>query len=106
MVNALQNVHDTISNVIEDHSRRRSVESVHCSHFIADVEELTKISHNLSHVDEIVRLSAKIISLQVKNCTSDHIQSLLGHRDTIKGHIMGHLGLLSSSTFSSMSKLK
>ena len=105
VVNALQGVHDHIGDTIEDHSRRRSAVSVHCSEFIADLEELTQISHNLSYADEIVRLSSEIISLPVVNCTFDHIQSLHGHRDTIMRHILRHLGLLGSSTFSSTSKL-
>ena len=106
MVDALQSVHNTISDVIDNHSRRRIAASVHCSEFIADLEELTQISHNLSYANEIVRLSAEITSLPVENCTSGHIQSLLGHRDTIMSHILGHLGILSSSKFSSTSKLK
>ena len=106
MVDALQSVHNTISDVIDNHSRRRIAASVHCSEFIADLEELTEISHNLSYADEIVRLSAEITISPVENCSSDHIQSLHGHRDTIMSHILGHLGILSSSKFSSTSKLK
>ena len=110
VVNALQNVHDTIVDVIDDHSRRSSAESesesVHCAHFIADIEELTQISHDLAQADEIVRLSAEIKILAVENCSFDHVQSLHGHKDTIMSHILGHLALSSSSTFSSTSKLK
>ena len=97
VVNALQSVHDRIVEVIEEHSRRRSSASVHCSHFIEDIEELTMISHNVSYAEEIDRLSSEIISLEVENCDSDHIEILHGHRKTLRNHISLHLDLSTSS---------
>ena len=61
--------------------------SVHCSQFIEDVEKLTMISHDVSNADEILRLSSEIISLQVENCDSDHIETLREHRKTLRNFI-------------------
>ena len=109
VVNALQSVHDRIVEVIEEHSRRRSSASVHCSQFIEDIEELTMISHNVSYAEEIVRLSSEISSLEVENCNSDHIETLHEHRETLSNHInlhLGHISTFTSSTFSSKSTSK
>ena len=59
------------------------------------------ISHNVSYAEEIDRLSSEIISLEVENCDSDHIEILHGHRKTLRNHISLHLDLSTSSGTSS-----